>query len=343
MAACAVAVALTLVTAQPRPGLAATSAVREVAVAFTVANPGEAGTERIVRGTLYLPSSGVCTGVQLLLHGLSYGSWAWDPPGFPRQSYARAMASSGFAVVAVDQLGYGSSDRPNGYTISTEGYGAMAHQMVRQLRAGSYQGDASPAFDRVVLTGHSAGGEVARLEAGTYGDVDGLIVMAMGDEVTDEAGQAYVETNVAMAATADYVEPFFGTHERRLDFFYQYPTATQPEEDPEADPELMQLDRRLANPTPSGEILSILTMPSRAVIDQIDVPVLLVFAERDEIVPVSQARTEPARYSGSGDVTALIVPDAGHTFFLHDSGPQSFRDVRSWLKERSDVGARCRL
>lgn len=154
----AVVVSLLMAAVAPANARLAAPAVQATAVSFTVVNPGDPGVARTVRGTLYLPSGAVaCSGVQVLVHGFSYGQWVWDLPGRPDYSYARYSAERGRPVIAIDDLGYGASDRPNGYTVTSEGLGAVLHQIVSQVRAGSYQGQAHPAFARVVTGGHSAG------------------------------------------------------------------------------------------------------------------------------------------------------------------------------------------
>lgn len=307
-------------------------AVQTVDVSFTV-DTGEVAVPRTVRGTLYLPSGASgCGGVQLLIHGFSYGSWVWDLPGRPNYSYARYAASKGYAVVAVDNLGYGRSDHPNGYTVTTEELGVVAHQLVSKLRTGSYQGTLHPAFRRVILGGHSAGGEIARYEAGAFHDVDGLMVMSMGNNVTQESADAYEKYNVPASLQSDYVYPFFGSQDRRLYFFYQQDLA---------DPSVMAEDSSLENATPSGEIQTILTFPSRAVIGTINVPVLLVFAQNDKIVPVSESQTEPARYSGAPSVSVMVIPKAGHTFPLHQNRQVSYRHLVEWLASQPLIAPRC--
>jgi len=326
--------------------------VQATPVEFVVNNPLEPGIPRTLRGDLFLPAGGAdCDSVQLMLAGFSYGKWVWDLPGRPDYSYARAMAGAGYPVVTLDLLGYGASDRPTtGRHVSTTAYAEMVHQVVAQLRGGSYQGGPQRAFAQVVIGGHSAGAEVARLEAGTYGDVDGLVVTAMGNNVTPEARDAFVSVNVPMAVASDYVDPFFGDDGRWLDFGYRYPMPPQDEyaaptvDDPEsraADPDIMALDRALSDRVPSGQLLSMVPAPSAAVIDRIRVPVLLAFAEWDEIVPVTEAATEPSRYSGSADVTAVIVAGAGHTFTLHHSREKAVTAVRRWLGKRPKVASRC--
>lgn len=333
LALLAVVVSSLVTAAAPVTARAVTPRVQATPVSFTVVNPGDPGVVRTVRGTLYLPSGATaCSGVQILVHGFSYGQWVWDLPGRPDYSYARYSAGRGRPVIAIDDLGYGTSDRPNGYTVTTEGLGAVLHQVVSQVRAGTYQGQIHPAFARIVTGGHSAGGEVARYEAGAFGDVDALMVMSMGNNVTPESSDAYARYNVTQTATSDYVYPFFASQDRRLSFFYQ---------SAEAELSVMAEDARLENPTPSGEVLSILTFPSRAVIARINVPVLLVFAEKDRIVPVSEAATEPARYAGSPRVTTVVVPTAGHTFPLHRNREVAYRALVSWLATLGDAAPPC--
>ncbi len=297
-------------------------------VSFAVSHSGEAGLSRTLRGSLYLPvGTRSPRGVVVLFHGFSYGAWVWDLPGRVEYSAARYLAARGHPVVAVDQLGYGSSDRPNGYTISLEGLGDVAHQIVSQLRGGTYRAERVPAFPRVCVAGHSAGGEVARYEAGTFADVDALIVMSMGNAVTPESARAFVDHVVPACATSDYVEPFFGNHERRLEFFYR---ADQ------ADPAIVANDRRLANAVPSGELASVAAAPSAAVVGDVAVPVLLLFAEADAVVPVTEAETEHARYRSATDVTTVVLPGVGHTFPLHRNCRQAFDAVADWLDDHLD-------
>jgi pimeloyl-ACP methyl ester carboxylesterase len=115
--------------------------VAKEAISFQITSPAEPGATYTVRGTLLRPASaGDCArSVLLLLHGLSYGEWAWDFPVEPeRYSTARALAADGYPTVALDLLGYGSSDHPSGRTLTVESYAAVTRQIIDQLRAGSY-------------------------------------------------------------------------------------------------------------------------------------------------------------------------------------------------------------
>src|SRR5947207_12332816 len=168
-----------------QPSNAATGIVREP-VSFTVTNPLSPGQSFVIRGELVRPRAGCSRGVLLAMHGLSYAAWAWDfPLQRDRYSVAQALAKRGYALVAVDRLGYATSegkgrpDHPNGYTLTAEGYGEMAAQMVEQLRAGTYRAKKPVAFQHVGLIGHSAGTEDVELAAALHpGLVDVLIPTA---------------------------------------------------------------------------------------------------------------------------------------------------------------------
>src|ERR1041384_572072 len=136
------------------PARAATVATQ--AISFRVTNPLEPFFSRTVRGTLYLPGSNArCTNsVVLLLHGLSYGAWAWDfPVDNAAYSMARALASRGYPAVAIDELGYGASDHPNGWNLTAQSYGTIAAQLVSALRGGRYSAPTPLAFQRGILFG----------------------------------------------------------------------------------------------------------------------------------------------------------------------------------------------
>src|SRR5258706_8329631 len=150
--------------------IAAPSAAQVVTapVSFRVTNPLEPFFARTVRGTLYLPASAPrCNRtVVLLLHGLSYGAWAWDfPVDNSTYSMARTLASHGYAAVTIDELGYGSSDHPNGWNLTVASYGSITAQIAGKLKSGTYSMTWPIAFSKVVLFGHSAGTEMSEIAA----------------------------------------------------------------------------------------------------------------------------------------------------------------------------------
>lgn len=307
-----------------------TSAVHTRPVAFTVRNPLEPLWTRTMRGTLYEPATqlGCNRSVVVLLHGLSYARWAWDFPLEPETySLARALAARGYPVVAVDALGYGSSDKPNGWNLTVETYGELTAQVVAQLRSGRYRSEAPVAYQHLALVGHSAGTEMAELAAGLHGNVDALVATAYTHFPSAGILLDVLAGDTPRALLSDYVY-FGGTPERRKGYMYALDVA---------DPDVVALDTQMAQQTPSGQILTINAQPSRSALPLITAPVLLVLAERDVLFPPSLllegdlAAAELALFVGSADKTVHVVPDAGHSFMLHPNAPAVHQLLGDWL------------
>jgi len=288
-------------------------------VEFMVKNPDEGGEARKIVGFRMDTFCSSPTAV-LLLHGLSYTKESWDFPGY---SVARKIAEAGYAVFAVDRLGYGESKLASGYRVTHEGYADMAHQMVEQLRA---QG-----FQHVVLAGHSAGAGTTELEAGLYGAVDAIMALGWHHRPSNQLGQDFFTGDYLRAAEDDY-EYFLGTPAHRAEMFY---TAT-------ASPAVVEADTAAAVETPSGEIFSIGKQPSRLVVGQIKVPVFLQFGDSDRLFEVEYAKMHAEEFRSSVSVTVDVVPDAGHTFMLTKNGRAGTDRMVSWLLSRPETPS-CRV
>lgn len=288
-------------------------------VEFTVENPDEGGEARKIIGYRYDTFCSASTAV-LLLHGLSYTKEAWDFPGY---SVARPIAEAGYAVFAVDRLGYGESRLTSGYRVTHEGYASMAHQMVEQLRA---QG-----FRHVVLAGHSAGAGTTELAAGLYGGVDAIMPLGWHHRPSDRLVQDFFTGDYLRAARDDY-EYFLGSPGHRAEMFY---TAT-------ASRDVVRADTEAAVDTPSGEIFSIGKQPSRLVVGQIKVPVFLQFGDGDRLFELEYAKMHAEEFRSSVSVTMDVVPDSGHTFMLTKNGRAGTGRMVDWLLSRAETPS-CRV
>jgi pimeloyl-ACP methyl ester carboxylesterase len=324
---------LTIVAALVGPGLSPAGgdsgppAVVTDPVAFRVQNPAVPGETYTVRGTLYRPGrmANCSSSVLLLLHGTAGGAFAWDFPVRPEKySVTRALAAAGYPTVAIDELGYASSDHPNGYTLTIPSYADISHQIVLQLRQGSYTARAPVGFGRVGLIGHSAGGEMAELSAGTYGGIDLLVVMGFIHFVTDEVARVFSTEEIPRALGHDYV--FFWGSKERLHHFHHNPDYI--------DADVLAKVDELTTLTPSGLVLTIGPFPSRAVIGSIKVPLLLMVSEKDNIFPVDKAHQDLDLFVAAADKTLHVVPNAGHTFHLEPNAPETMATLVSWLAAR---------
>lgn len=294
-------------------GNAAPTATPHTRVEFTVSNPGEGGTARIVVGNRYDPMCKADT-VVLLQHGLSYFKEAWDWPGY---SAAAALTRAGYAVIAIDRLGYGESKLENGTKVSFEGYADMANQIVGQLRM---------EFAHVVIGGHSAGAGVSEYAQGMYGSADALLALGWHHRPSDGLLAEFM-TGDTVRSTQDDYEYFMATPEHRAEKFYE----------PDADPAVVAGDTAAANLTPSGEIQSIGKQPSRFMVGNVKVPVFIGLSEKDWLFEPQYAGMHKGEFLSSPSVTVDMVPGAGHTFMLAPQGPAGTDRMVSWLKGRPEA------
>src|SRR4051794_852677 len=116
----------------------------------------------------------------IYLHGLGLGEWLWNFTAVPSYNYVRNQATKGHISVSVDRIGYGASGHPPGLASCIGSQADVAHQIVQQLRAGSYgvTGTTPVAFKKVALVGHSAAGAIATVEAYSFGDVSALAIVS---------------------------------------------------------------------------------------------------------------------------------------------------------------------
>lgn len=130
-----------------------------------------AGLPQTMAGTLCVPLGDANT-VQVLVPGGFYNQSYWDIPLYGRtRSFRLAMNRAGYATLTLDRLGTGQSSKPPSALLTALTQADAVHQVIQTLR---------PRFDKVILGGHSLGSAIAVIEAGTFHDVDGVLVTAMG-------------------------------------------------------------------------------------------------------------------------------------------------------------------
>jgi pimeloyl-ACP methyl ester carboxylesterase len=282
-------------------------------VSFQVTNPNENGAVRTIAGYRFDPPC-AASSVVVLQHGFSYTKDYWDFPGY---SAARALAQAGYAVVAIDRLGYGESELPNGYDVSHEGYAEITRQLVSQLRR---------EFGHVVLGGLSGGAAITMLTQGLFGSADAILVLGYHHRPSDEFLAVFAGQDTPRALQDDY-SYFFGTPGHRAEWLHS----------DGADPEVVRMDTDSAVLTPSGEILTTGKQPSRIVTSNIRVPVFLQIGEQDRLFEPKYADMERLLLSNSPSVTIDVVPGAGHSVVLDRSGPAGTSRLVDWVRGRTEV------
>lgn len=226
---------------------------------------------------------------------------------------AAELATRGFGVLAIDRVGYGASSHPNGDTLSFATAAGYVHEVIEDVRAGAL-GFTPPA---IVLLGPSVGADVALVEAATYQDVDGVIVVSHTNQLQPALFAVDVGAWFAQGPYFDFGVDF------RTQFFYAQPWAV---------PWVIDQDNATRSLVPRAEILSALTGQSAFARPAITVPVLLMQADHDALfVP----QDDSALFTSSPDVSFTLLGNAGHKVFSHPTSKHAaVETVTRWLDDR---------
>ena len=327
---------------------AGTDPVVDVPVAFHVLNTNTTvtkcqpdGKPYTVRGDLVAPASALreteLNAVTLYIHGSGDGS-TWHFTKVPGVDYVTEMAELGHVSVFIHNLGYGTSDPADGSKICFGSVADIAHQVVQQLRAGSYvaEGAVPIAFERVALTGHSLGGLAVELYSISYHDIDALVVVGWVDTlpspVVFSSGFADVARfGIDCARGGEPKRPggpggwadVFQTRASWNELFFNTDPAVENAFIPgyEADACGFAPD--------AGQAIALAVALSPGV----KVPVLVTGGDHDPFEP-GAFDLEAARYVSSPDVSLAVLPATGHMIMLGRTAPD-FRSIMSdWLGAR---------
>ena len=333
--------------------------VRTVAedVCFTVNNVGDP-IPSTVRGTLFrsIKRSRSRSTALLLQHGAVSERSAWSG-GAPivkgTHDMARSLARRGYAVFAIDRLGYGDSpyERPpgSGLLLTPDGYIEMTHGMVTQIRAGSYTDCAGNLAGRgaasVVLSGFSSGGAIVEGYAARHHDIDGIIPVAWSNQ--PQLSAAFQELvgvlTPQLGAGRDYVEFFLDGADGYSEFCERF-LFYRPGMKANALEQLCGTDyyAETAFPTPGGEGVN-LNLPAATIGNVGPTPVLLVFSDRDAAFPgpdhhgfdpdVVTPEIAMWRNGCNCEVSVYIQPNAGHVGVFHRTSTRVTDRILDWLDD----------
>ena len=339
---------------------AAPSTVEE-AVAFTVVNTNTSGAPcasdqatYTIRGHITGPAallaSRRASSISVYLFGMDAGEWNWHLKTVRGYDFAENIARLGHVSLTIDELGYGASGKPADGNLTCVGAEVdVAHQIVQQLRSGSYRvtGGAPIKFHRVALAGHDVGALVAEVEAYSYADVDALIEVTWAD-------QGHSQFIVQRSLTASTQWCTTGTGSRPAPASYvKYATEADWHSwmFHDADPAVVAATDRLRNRNPCGVIRSLVTstvpenpysVKNAAGVDPgnfplsrlttIKVPILIVFGADDTHIWSRQGEQEQQEnFSGSSDKTTVFIPDAAHFPMFERTAPRFLHVMSDWL------------
>jgi pimeloyl-ACP methyl ester carboxylesterase len=277
------------------------------------------------------PSPGRAS-VLTLLHGGSY-DWRYyhvEVPGWPGYSMAQDLAARGHVVIALDQLGVSESSRPAapGQAVR-EVVAAATHAAMTQAYARLRDGTLDPRLPACadllkVGVGHSMGGMQVVTEQANFATYD--LVAVLGHSNVG----AYIETAGKLAKSAipfDPDAPPYKTldRDRVMRSFHWEETPA----------EVLAADAANAVQYPGllgWQAQQGLTGPDAG---RIRTPVFLAMGERD-VSPDVYA--EPAFYSGSPDITFMLLERSAHCHNFAPTRRKLWSRLHGWIESLAEAG-----
>jgi pimeloyl-ACP methyl ester carboxylesterase len=331
------------VAAPVAPQARADSNIVDVPLEFTVANVNHTevpcvadGRVYTVRGHLTAPAAQLSAGaVTLYEHGIAAGEWYWRLP-VEGYNHSVEMARRGQSSLTIDRLGYDSSDVPDGTAMCVGSQATMAHEIVQDLRNGTYRqpsGKPVPRFGKVAIAGQSNGGQIAQIEAFSFHDVNTVVVMDWADQGLTQQAQARFLVASGYCATGGS-RPKHGLGRSGYVYYDQGREEFENGNFHDAESPVLAAAIPHQNQNPCGDMLSqapgILLDLVRA--QNITVPVLGIYGEDDSRV---QHGAEHMRlFTSAPETKEVTVPGAGH--YMADSRRASlvFDTLADWLSKK---------
>ncbi len=273
--------------------------------------------------------------IQITLHGATYGHIYWDwPLQAETYSYMRRATDAGYAVLNIDRIGVGRSDRPPAAEVTIESNAYVVHQIVQTLRSGSF---VVPSFgriraSRVALVGHSLGSVISIQEAATYDDVDGVVLTGVSHTVTPALNDVqFFPANLDSRFAGQAIpEGYFTTAPGTRGIFYNAPFV---------DPLVLAIDERTKETATLGELST--AVSGLGFSTGIHVPVLVVvgnfdgaFCNPPSCTTSGSINVEPSFYPADACAEAVAIPNAGHDVSLHFQAPRAHNIILNWMNRR---------
>jgi pimeloyl-ACP methyl ester carboxylesterase len=276
--------------------------------------------------------------LQVLVHGAGGDHRYWDWPLVPEtHSYVEWCAERGIATLNIDRIGCGSSTRPPADEVDLDAQASVLVRLVEQARHGL---PGAPAFDRVVLVGHSMGSVVVGAAARQGAPADAVVLtgylpvdgtVEMGDDLFDAA---FDDASSGLPALLGLVEGYLVSKDFGVDELLWW-LATAPAANIAAEKQIKGPASRaeLAAAAVAGPGLRQIAIPALAVIGEHDALLLDgALGDADTHAPAERIRPQlPTSF------TVTVVPGTGHMLNLHATAHQTFNVIRAWLDQAPEV------
>jgi pimeloyl-ACP methyl ester carboxylesterase len=295
------------------------------------------------------PAAGAPPAALVCWPGGSYarGYWEMQIPGHPGYSFADHMSSQGYVVLAVDHLGVGASSKPvDGDRVNVQTMSAASAAFVEQLRellaegAPDLGGVPLPEIP-VVGVGHSLGALITVVAQARHRSYDAVALLGYThgrkpvavSAVGAEDAKPDADPHQLRQAAIDQAQAFFGDS---WDDVYGF-APREPNHGwlyrPDVPAAVIAADDAEAVRWPRQSYVDgLLVGYGAGFAAQLDCSVLIGFGDHD-LAPVPH--DDVGFYTGSHDVTLLVVPNAAHCHNFAISRAQLWDHIGRWARERS--------
>jgi pimeloyl-ACP methyl ester carboxylesterase len=282
-----------------------------------------AGRSDLVFAGHYYPARPPERGLlQVLVHGNTYDHRYWDAGRIDGHdySYAQYMTERGYAILAMDLPGTGSSSKPDGDSVDLDSVGRALTSVISIARQPG--GPLDAVAGRVALVGHSLGAVVSIYTQASWQAADFLIATGVG-ALAPPGPTPFGAAVFDDALSREYVS-LPASARRRV--FYHLPTA---------DPEVISFDNTYLRTTMPRQLYKD-AFAARADLTKsrapdVLCPVYVQLGEHDPIAPGSSASRERECWARSAEVTVEELNDIGHCFNLHINREEGWEAIDQYL------------
>ena len=245
------------------------------------------------------------------------------PPAEAEASFAQAMLARGHAVVLIDPLGAGDSTCPaDAYLLHPDRTADAAALVTTHILGGLRNGTLLPDVPamphlRSIGAAHSLGALMTIVQQARAHQHDGLVLMGFHTAgVPAHLTEADRELDIV-----DARENLTDIARTRFPAGPWHELQPQPTKRPVS--AATAIERIMMTPSLMAMLPGIVAQDAAAV----SVPVMIVLGDAD--LHGDPYRT-PQAYSGSPEVTLLVLRDTQHNHFVYDSRTHLFERVASW-------------
>lgn len=254
-------------------------------------------------------------------------------------SFARTMAAQGYVVVSVDYLGLGDSSRPDdGWLCTPETLTAINRSVHGALVAMLREGRAHPHLGALpglpsIGVGHSMGAMMTILQQAAHAPHAAIVLLGFSTRGLPE----YAPPSIKNVRDPLEARPLLLEVAKKMYGGQAFPVIHAARAgnselfgSKKADPRgVAALKAATSCLLPVPATLSIVPGNVAPEAAAIGVPVFLGVGARDMVGPVHQL---PTAFTGSSDITLLVLPETGHSHFLFATRAQLFRRIAAWVE-----------